>query len=83
MSLISFFTETKRVGNEHTDVLIKETRAVWEEAYSYCVSKDEAGQILANMSDFFALLHKWDQQSNASCSDDHGAEESTGGEHAA
>lgn len=68
---------------EREEGLIRETRAVWQEHYVNFLSEDEAEQILGNMSDFFTLLHEWDQQSNATCSDEHVAEESTGGEHAA
>ena len=69
--------------SEREEALIRETRAVWQEAYSHFVSEDEAKQILANVTDFFTLLHEWDQQSNAACSDEHAAEEIIGGEHAA
>ena len=69
--------------NEREEVLIRETRAIWQERYTNFLSDEEAKQILENVTDFFTLLHEWDQQSNAACRDEHAAEESTGGEHAA
>lgn len=69
--------------NEREEALIRETCAVWEERYPNCLSEDEAKQILANVRDFFTLLHEWDQESNVVNSDEYAAEERTGGEHAA
>ena len=69
--------------SERDQTLIRETRVLWQERYGRFLSEDEAKQILTNVTDFFTLLHEWDQQSNAACSDKHAAEENTGGDHAA
>lgn len=70
--------------SEREEALIRETRDVWQERYANFLSEDEAKQILTNVTDFFTLLHEWDdQQSNAACSDKHAAEKNTGGDHAA
>jgi len=70
--------------SEREETLIRETRVLWQEHYPILLSKDDAQQIITNVTDFFTLLHEWDdQQSNAACSDKHAAEKSTGGDHAA
>lgn len=71
------------MGSEREEALNQETRAVWQERYPILLSKDDAQQIITNVTDFFTLLHEWDQQSNAACCDEHAAEKSTGGKHAA
>lgn len=69
--------------SEHEEAFILETLSIWQERYSILLSKDDARQIITNATDFFSLLQDWDQQSNAACTTEHAAKESTGGEHAA
>lgn len=69
--------------SEREKALIRETRVLWQERYANFLSEDDAQQIITNVTEFFTLLHEWDQQSNAASSEEHAAEESTGGEHAA
>jgi hypothetical protein len=69
--------------SEREKALISETRVLWQKRYASFLSEDEAKDIITNVTDFFTLLHEWDQQSNAACNDAHAAKESTGGEHAA
>lgn len=69
--------------SEREETLIRETRALWQERYANFLSENEAKDIITNVTDFFTLLHEWDQQSPDACTDEHAAEMSTGGEHAA
>jgi len=69
--------------SEREEALIRETRALWQQRYGSFLSEDEAKQILANVTDFFTLLHEWDQQSTAACNEEHAAVKNTGGDHAA
>ena len=69
--------------SEREEELIRETLSNWQEHYTILLSKDDAQQIITNVTDFFNLLDEWDQESNATCSAEHVAEQSTGGKHAA
>jgi hypothetical protein len=71
------------MGSEREEALIRETRAVWQEAYSHFVSEDEAKDILANVTNFFNLLEEWDRRSSTVRNEEPAAEEIIEGEHAA
>jgi hypothetical protein len=71
------------MSSEREEALIRETRAIWQKRYANFLCDEEAKQIITNVTDFFTLLHEWNQQSTAACTDEHAAEESSGGEHAA
>jgi hypothetical protein len=69
------------MGSEREEALIRETLSTWQGHYPIPLSKDDAQQIITNITDFFTLLHEWDQQSNAACTTEHADEKNTGGEH--
>lgn len=69
--------------SEHEEPFILETLSIWQERYSILLSKDDARQIITNATDLFSLLHEWEQQCTAACSEKLAAVKNTGGDHAA
>jgi len=69
--------------SEREEELIQETRAVWQKRYPILLSKDDAQQIITNVTDFFNILEEWDRRSSTVTNEEPAAEEIIGGDHAA
>lgn len=52
-------SSVKAAYNRQTDDLVDWTRAVWQPRLGRDLSPDEAKQITANMTGFFAIMAEW------------------------
>jgi hypothetical protein len=52
--------------NDRETALIQETRAVWQERYSFLLSEEDAQQIITNTTALFNVLDEWDKKSKLS-----------------
>ena len=52
-------SSVKTAQSRQTDNLIDRTRAVWQPRLGRDLKPDEAGQISANVTGFFAVLAEW------------------------
>jgi hypothetical protein len=52
-------SSVKAAYNRQTDDLVDRTRAVWQPRLGRDLSPDEAKQIAANVTGFFAVLAEW------------------------
>ena len=51
------YTENDSFKNELTE----RTREIWQSHFGYALSRDGAGQIIANIAGFFSILAEWSQ----------------------
>ena len=52
-------SSVKAAYNRQADDLIEQTRAVWQPRLGRDLTRDEAKQITANITGFFAVLAEW------------------------
>ncbi len=52
-------SSVKAANDNHNDELIGRTREVWQPRLGRDVTRDEAKQIAASMTGFFAVLAEW------------------------
>jgi len=50
------------VKEEHPDDFIEETRAFWGERTGRTFSREDAREMIANISGFFRILDEWDRK---------------------
>jgi hypothetical protein len=53
---------TGKVKKEHQDDFIEKTRAFWGDRTGIAVSKEDAREMVANISGFFRVLAEWDKK---------------------
>jgi hypothetical protein len=69
--------------SEREETLIRQTLSTWQERYPILLSKDDARQIITNVTDFFSLLEEWERHSDTGTSEKPPTETTGGGERAA
>jgi hypothetical protein len=50
------------VKQEHSDDFIEETRAFWSKRTGRTFSREDAREMIANISGFFRILNEWDRK---------------------
>jgi len=50
------------VKQEHSDDFIEETRAFWSKRTGRTFSREDAREMIANVSGFFRVLDEWDRK---------------------
>lgn len=71
-------SSVKAANDNHNDELIGRTREVWQPRLGRDVSRDEAKQIAASMTGFFAVLAEWSRTHMPDPVNDNGHEATTG-----
>lgn len=71
-------SSVKAANDNHNDELIGRTREVWQPRLGRDVSRDEAKQIAASMTGFFAVLAEWSRTDMPDPVNNNGDEATTG-----
>lgn len=71
-------SSVKAANDNHNDELISRTRGVWQPRLGRELSRDEAKQIAASMTGFFAVLAEWSRTDMPDPVNDNGDEATTG-----
>ncbi len=58
----AFLLGTGYVKEEHPDDFIEETRAFWSKRTGKTFSREDAREMIANISGFFRVLAEWDRK---------------------
>jgi hypothetical protein len=70
----------KAANDNRNDELIGRTREVWQPRLGRDLSRDEAKQIAASLTGFFAVLAEWSRTDMLDPANDNGDEAATGDE---
>ena len=73
-------SSVKAANDNHNDELIGRTREVWQPRLGRDVSRDEAKQIAASMTGFFAVLAEWSRTDMPDPANDNGGGTTSGDE---
>ena len=71
-------SSVKAANDNLNDELIGRTREVWQPRLGRDLSRDEAKQIAASLTGFFALLAEWSRTDMPDPTNDNGDEAATG-----
>lgn len=58
----AFLLGTGNVKEEHPDDFVEETRAFWGERTGRTFSREDAREMIANISGFFRVLDEWNRK---------------------
>lgn len=73
-------SSVKAANDNHNDELVGRTREVWQPRLGRDLTRDEAKQIAASMTGFFAVLAEWSRTDTPDPANDNGHKAATGNE---
>ena len=73
-------SSVKAANDNHNDELVGRTREVWQPRLGRDLTRDEAKQIAASITGFFAVLAEWSRTDTPDPANDNSDEAATGDE---
>ena len=73
-------SSVKAPNDNHNDELVGRTREVWQPRLGRDLTRDEAKQIAASITGFFAVLAEWSRTDTPDPANDNGDKATTGNE---